>query len=174
MSFWKIRMIKMGQYYMIANLDKKEFLYPHKMGSGLKLWEIAASDLPRVLVLLLQDSDGRGGGDGDIDNPVISKFCGRWAGDRLAIVGDYDSKNIYGQMHDEEQEHYDPEWVDIFYPVRFAYEKWIDYEDYRLGRTWGHEEEWNAYLKTRGEGVDLKSPKEGAGSLRPDMILRLG
>ena len=29
----------MGQYYVIANLDKKEFLNPHKFGDGVKLME---------------------------------------------------------------------------------------------------------------------------------------
>jgi len=30
----------MGQYYFIVNLDKKEYLHPHKLGDGLKLREI--------------------------------------------------------------------------------------------------------------------------------------
>ena len=33
----------MGQYYLVVNLDKKEFLHPHKLGDGLKLMEFAAS-----------------------------------------------------------------------------------------------------------------------------------
>lgn len=133
----------MGQYYLIANLDKREYLHPHKLGSGLKLWEIAASDLSRSLILLLQDSDGRGGGDGNIDDPVIAEFCGRWKNNRLAIVGDYDSKDIYHQCEDES------EWKDISFPLRYAYEKWIDYEKLNLGETWGHEEEWTEFLKTK-------------------------
>ena len=139
----------LGQYYMIVNLDKKELLHPHKLGSGLKLWEIAASNLSRILVLLLQDSDGRGGGDGDIDDPMISEICGRWAGDRIAIVGDYDGKDIYGQICHEDDEHYDPEWVDISFPVRFAYEKWIDCEDYNMGQPWGYKDEWDTYLNQK-------------------------
>ena len=31
----------MGQYYLIVNLDKKQFLHPHKCGDGLILLEFA-------------------------------------------------------------------------------------------------------------------------------------
>jgi hypothetical protein len=33
----------MGQYYLIVNLDKKQFLHPHKCGDGLKLLEFGTS-----------------------------------------------------------------------------------------------------------------------------------
>lgn len=151
----------MGQYYMIANLDKKEFLYPHKMGSGLKLLEIAGSNLPRILTLLLQDSDGRGGGDGDIDNSIISEFCGRWAGDRIAIVGDYDSKDIYGQL--------DEQYTDISFPARYAYNKWMVWDECQLNDTWGHDEELKEFLKSKGKE---HSPKEKRNArITPDMII---
>ena len=120
----------MGQYYMITNMDKKEYLYPHKLGSGLKLWEIAASNLPRALVLLLQDSNGRGGGDGEIDDPEINPFVGRWAHNKIAIVGDYDDKNIYGQLKDSTT------WTDISDGMRSAFDKWIEVEEYKLSDPW--------------------------------------
>ena len=75
----------MGQYYMIVNLDKREFLNPHKLGSGLKLWEMANTcTIAPALLALLACSNGRGGGDFEED-PII----GRWVGDRVAVVGDY-------------------------------------------------------------------------------------
>lgn len=76
----------MGQYHYTVNLDKKEFLHPHKLGSGLKLWEFAGDDhgIGCALSLLLACSNGRGGGD-----VVETDLVGRWAGDRIAIVGDY-------------------------------------------------------------------------------------
>jgi len=37
----------MGQYFLILNLDKKEYLHPHKLGSGYKLWEIGLYDLAK-------------------------------------------------------------------------------------------------------------------------------
>ena len=77
----------MGQYYLIVNLDKKQFLHPHKCGDGLKLLEFGCSAIGTLtaLVVLLADGNNRGGGDLRSDNPVI----GSWAGDRIVVAGDY-------------------------------------------------------------------------------------
>ena len=75
----------MGQYYYVVNLDKKEFLYPHKLGDGLKLWEICAGGgTSMALVALLADGNGRGGGDFNA-HPLV----GSWCGDRIVVAGDY-------------------------------------------------------------------------------------
>ena len=34
----------MGQYWVVVNLDKHEFVMPHRLGSGLKLWEQLARE----------------------------------------------------------------------------------------------------------------------------------
>jgi hypothetical protein len=67
-------------------LDKKEVINPHGLGSGLKLWEQIASypGTGAALIVLLACSNGRGGGDLKY-HPMV----GRWAGDRIAVVGDY-------------------------------------------------------------------------------------
>jgi dsRNA-specific ribonuclease len=105
----------MGQYFKIVNVDKKEFLHPHAFGDGLKLLEFGASGGSTMLGLavLLATSNGRGGGDLlPEDYPkydpktnklhksrahlkqekIIAKVAGRWAGDRIAVVGDYSDK----------------------------------------------------------------------------------
>lgn len=76
----------MGQYHVTVNLDKREFLDPHKLGDGLKLWEQLNSQggVMAALHILLACSNGRGGGDIEEHEMV-----GRWAGDRVAVVGDY-------------------------------------------------------------------------------------
>lgn len=76
----------MGQYWKPVNLDKKEYLNPHKLGCGAKLWEqLANPGVGQALVILLSAMPGpRGGGDLNRD-PII----GRWAGDRVVFVGDY-------------------------------------------------------------------------------------
>ena len=86
----------MGQYHMPCNLDKREFLNPHVLGDGLKLLEFACSAEGTMtgLALLLAVSNGRGGGDLQVANNeranlLESHIIGRWAGDRLAIIGDY-------------------------------------------------------------------------------------
>lgn len=55
----------MGQYYFIVNIDKKEYLHPHKFGEGLKLMEFghSRSSILLALTVLLADGNGRGGGD---------------------------------------------------------------------------------------------------------------
>lgn len=77
----------MGQYWLPVNLDKNEFIDPHKLASGLKLWEILAADgVGRALVVLLAAMpEVRGGGDLQGGYDIV----GHWAGDRIAFVGDY-------------------------------------------------------------------------------------
>ena len=77
----------MGQYWKPVNLDKKEFLHAHALGDGLKLCEIAFSSngVAAALVMLLAPlPERRGGGD-----PESHPLLGRWAGDRIVMVGDY-------------------------------------------------------------------------------------
>lgn len=106
----------MGQYWMVVNLDKKEYVSPHRLGSGLKLWEQLAnhpSTGEALIVLCAAMPEYRGGGDFDLtqnwhgperrfpehnatpgpmpeDYPTVAgRTIGRWAGDRIALVGDY-------------------------------------------------------------------------------------
>ena len=41
----------MGQYYLVVNLDKREFLHAHKLGDGLKLMEFGNSSDGTMLAL---------------------------------------------------------------------------------------------------------------------------
>ncbi len=65
----------MGQDYKLINLDKKEYVDPYDIGVGGKLWEWMA-DIKGcgVITLLLSE---------------------RWAGDKVGLVGDYDSEFYY-------------------------------------------------------------------------------
>ena len=110
----------MGQYHVPINLDKKEWIHPHHLDDGLKIREWGhGGTTSRALVLLLSNSGvARGGGDYP-DNPEIRAIAGRWAGDRVVVVGDYsvatdrcegedpDKPNLYTQTHE------DPEWTNI-------------------------------------------------------------
>lgn len=55
----------MGQYYIAVNLDKKEFIHPHRCNDGMKLLEFGLSSMGTMscLAILLADGNGRGGGD---------------------------------------------------------------------------------------------------------------
>lgn len=78
----------MGQYHVIVNLDLRECLWSNV---GLKAWEqLANSPGPcQALFVLLLASNGRGGGDLRAPEPAGERVYGRWAGCRLAVVGDY-------------------------------------------------------------------------------------
>ena len=82
----------MGQYYKVVNVDKKQYLHPHRFGDGLKLLEFGCGSEGTMtgLAVLLADGNGRGGGDLHADDPII----GSWAGDRIVIAGDYADPNI--------------------------------------------------------------------------------
>lgn len=80
----------MGQYHVIVNLDRREYLNAHAFGSGWKAWEqINGSGTPQALFVLLTCSNGRGGGDLFAAEPEGERIYGRWAGQRIAVVGDY-------------------------------------------------------------------------------------
>jgi hypothetical protein len=84
----------MGQYHFPVNLDKKQYLNAHDFGDGLKLHEFgcSADGTLTALTYLLAPCAGRGGGDWE-----PGKLAGSWAGDRIAIIGDYaEPKDIPG------------------------------------------------------------------------------
>ena len=115
----------MGQYFSLVNLDKHEYVCPWCMGSGAKLWEWAANTSGAVATILLRKSDEGGGGDyygysrGNTEGgpivPPLSFIVGRWAGDRIALVGDYDSSKLWKEL---------PKWRNISKEV---VETWNDF-----------------------------------------------
>lgn len=79
----------MGQYYLVVNKDKKEYIDPFDLGDAYKLMEAAfGGRTGAVLVLLLADGNGRGGGDYRKEHGAV-EMVGRWAGDRIVVAGDY-------------------------------------------------------------------------------------
>jgi hypothetical protein len=98
----------MGQYHIIYNKTKKEYF---SIG-GAKLLEKSFDPIcSTALMLLLANSNGRGGGDINIEyeytkdfkkKPLAGKIlakqqaldliAGRWAGDKIVIQGDYATK----------------------------------------------------------------------------------
>ena len=82
----------MGQYWIPVNLDKREFVHPHRLGAGLKLWEQLASGVgtgTALIALCAAMPEARGCGDLGKTHIEGEKVVGRWAGDRIALVGDY-------------------------------------------------------------------------------------
>lgn len=81
----------MGQYWIPVSLTKREFVHPHKLGAGLKLWEQLATHpgTTAALVILTAAMPQSRGGDITDNESADEKVVGRWAGDRIALIGDY-------------------------------------------------------------------------------------
>jgi hypothetical protein len=101
----------MGQYFAAINTDKKEYVCPWCVGGGAKLWEWAANPSGAIFTMLLRKSDEGGGGDyygyhrgcseGGAITCAVNPVVGRWAGDRVALVGDYDSSLLWSDVYDK-------------------------------------------------------------------------
>lgn len=106
----------MGQYHVLVNVDKREWVDPWGIGLGSKQlehigeagWPLVGS-LADAMYILTMTSPARGGGD-----MPFTEVSGRWAGDRVMIVGDYTededlpaeflASQLYGTAHDSYQE----------------------------------------------------------------------
>ncbi len=88
----------MGQYYMIVNLDKQEYLNPLRFGDGCKVREFGFSSygaMSALAILLAKSSVLEGGGEFE------SELTGAWAGNRITIIGDYDKTGLYQRLREE-------------------------------------------------------------------------
>ena len=87
----------MGQYFKAVNVSKQEVVCPWCLNGGAKLFEWAANPQGAVFTLLLRKSDDSGGGDfHDVTFETDpAAIVGRWAGDRVVLIGDYDSGQLW-------------------------------------------------------------------------------
>ncbi len=74
------------------NVTKQEYVSPWEIGGGAKLWEWCVNREAGIFPFLLRKSSEAGGGDIRADS---TQFAGRWAGDEVYLVGDYDASNLY-------------------------------------------------------------------------------
>lgn len=160
----------MGQYHYTVNIDKREFINPHKIGLGLKLLEQCGfkGSTGDLLFMLLACSNGRGGGDIDTAYPQL---IGRWAGDRIAVIGDYAEETDIPGLNAKEIHRLctDPKWIDA------ADLKKIEESGETLFKDISDElipllnEQFDCGLKTESDGWRQRKQQT---PLRPDMILR--
>ena len=152
----------MGQYHIIANLDKKEFIHPHQLGDGLKLREFSSGGYSiQGLTLLLASSNGLGGGDFYISEE-FNHIPGRWAGDRIVIAGDYDDNesspgyNVYSKTNSGE-------FQDISYQVLLAIlSSQYDLEEVEKGEGWYYENLRKLYSEAKNKWDKVKAAKTRA------------
>jgi hypothetical protein len=83
----------MGQYFAIYNLDQHHVITPGRLNDGARLREFGSSSCGVLLALaaLLADGNEHGG--------IRSRheLIGTWAGDRIAIIGDYADLSHYSE-----------------------------------------------------------------------------
>ena len=115
----------MGQYFIAVNLDKREYVCPWCISGGAKLWEWAVNRQGAIFTLLLRQSTEGGGGDYTGKTYEMDKhaLAGRWAGDRVALVGDYDRSGLWGQRET---------YRNISAPLVAAWNQFIELREYQL------------------------------------------
>ena len=89
------------------------------VGDGVRA---GTSPMAGALAYLLRKSSETGGGD--IADPESAQYAGRWAGDRVVIVGDYDESRLY-QTSDET-------FTDISRPLAEEYNEFIQVDELKL------------------------------------------
>jgi len=112
----------MGQYFKIVCLDRKEYIHPHSLEKGAKLWEICADNIGGLLVFLLRKSSETGGGD--IQKEY--KYAGRWAGCKVLVVGDYDESGLYDEACEEKG------WKDISKEIAEEFDDFIEIDELKI------------------------------------------
>ena len=67
----------MGQYFIIVNLEKREYIHPHDIKCGAKLLELRKDPIIQDLISFL--------------------YIKRWANDKVIIVGDSEDSSFFKQ-----------------------------------------------------------------------------
>lgn len=132
----------MGQYFLLVNQDKKQYVCPWCLGGGAKLWEWAANHQAGIFPLLLRQSTASGGGDwygyglgydegtclgcdgSQTHQSPLDGVVGSWAGDRVTLVGDYDDSNLFDLARQQ--------YTNISRDIGRAFNQFVDVEPYRL------------------------------------------
>ena len=83
----------MGQYFAIYNLDKHHVIDPGRFNDGARLREFGSASCGVMLALAALLADGNEHGGIQSGHEII----GTWAGDRIAIIGDYVDLSRYSE-----------------------------------------------------------------------------
>ena len=111
----------MGQYFRAVNVTKKEYVDPWDLGGVAKLWEWCVNKWAGIFPYLLRKSNERGGGD--ITHAEV-QYAGRWAGDKVFLVGDYDKSGLFDKAKDA--------FTNISYSLAEEYNEFVQVEEHKL------------------------------------------
>ena len=112
----------MGQYFVLINKTKKQYVCPWCLGGVAKLWEWCAGNHSAVFPYLLRRSSGLGGGD--VASPEIYPLAGSWVGDEISLVGDYDESHDFDTAFSN--------YENISVALGEEFNRFINYEDLLL------------------------------------------
>ena len=108
----------MGQYFKLINHTKREQITAWGLGGVAKFLEWLFNNQARVLVWLLRQSNDGGGGDiTQVDGYESYETLGRWAGDRISLIGDYDESDLWKKTEN---------WDNIAEQVQHEYNDAVD------------------------------------------------
>lgn len=82
----------MGQYFLLVNETRKEFIRSYCLGYGAKAFEWCANRISGVIYYLTYDRRNLSFKSGDLNKKL---YLGRWKGNKIALVGDYFSEDLY-------------------------------------------------------------------------------
>ena len=82
----------MDQFFKAVNISKREFVCAWCLSEGARFFSWATSPHGAIFALLLRESD-MDWEFNNYDDPF--KIAGRWAGDRVVLIGNYDSKRLW-------------------------------------------------------------------------------
>ncbi|MGI9255065.1 MAG: hypothetical protein ACR2J8_15080 [Thermomicrobiales bacterium] len=138
----------MGQYFLIINETKREYLHPHKLGSGLKFYEMLYGPIGNALLMLTRRSNEGGGGDISDATAYYEEsrdaIIGRWAGDKISVIGDYDASDLYAIAQRQ--------YTDISDRVRIVWNKLLVDDQYGYDAAF-----LNRYGMTEGFGISNRA-----------------
>ena len=84
----------MGQYFIIVNLDKREYIQPHNLKRGAKLLEIRNDIFIKGLMSFLLNVNLK-----ENNKPFSNR--GKWVKDKIVLVGDYEDYRLFKQIEEQ-------------------------------------------------------------------------
>ena len=114
----------MGEYYIICNFEKREVLNPEVFDCAHKPGDFIECTPRKGILHGLMHLLSLSGSIAGTKRRESDHLFGRWAGDRIAIIGDYYNDTIAGVAWDQEAycrvSDAQDDWVDISEHVVYA------------------------------------------------------
>jgi hypothetical protein len=94
-----------GEYFIVANFGKEQFLNPWKIPSSERFPSIITNSyMSTAIAWLVCGSNSSWYNQVKKRGFYLRKYLGSWYGDKLDIVGDSDEEDLYGSIRNEFQD----------------------------------------------------------------------